>query len=352
MNNSAFTVRLERVFQGPMDLLLHLVREQEVEIHDIEIHRVIAGYLAYLKALKDLDIELAGDFLVLAATLMSIKSRSLLPREEVDLDEDFDPRDELIQRLIEYRRFKEASDELARRQELRAQLHARGGLGTQIEAEEPVLDLGELTSWDLLGAFSRLMRETLANRPHRITPDRRPLRFYVGELAHKIRAMPKASLRDLFLALDLEPTRESLVCSFCALLELVKLGLVGIVQEERLGDIAICLKPEHEADIESIVQSSIFDDEAEFEAEGAPASEASNPASDAPSRTNEAPSPANEASTSALDDPSSAQAEEASTGGEGSRALHDEHERDSNTTPSVSSNATSSASSNRTSSGR
>ncbi len=95
-----FTIRLEKVFQGPMDLLLHLVRQQEVEIQEISISRVIEGYLAYLDALRELDIELAGEFLVMAATLMSIKSRSLLPREEVNLEDELDPRDELIQRLV------------------------------------------------------------------------------------------------------------------------------------------------------------------------------------------------------------------------------------------------------------
>ena len=102
----AFTITLDQVFHGPMDLLLHLVREQEVEIHEIEISRVIGGYLEYLQAMRDLDIEVAGDFLVMAATLMSIKSRSLLPRDSVNLEEDLDPKDELIQRLIEYRRFR------------------------------------------------------------------------------------------------------------------------------------------------------------------------------------------------------------------------------------------------------
>jgi hypothetical protein len=95
---SDFTITLERVFQGPMDLLLHLVREQEVEIHEVELSKVISAYLAYLEALRELDIELAGDFLVMASTLMSIKSRSLLPREEIDLAEELDPRNELIQR--------------------------------------------------------------------------------------------------------------------------------------------------------------------------------------------------------------------------------------------------------------
>ena len=261
-----FTVRLERVFQGPMDLLLHLVREQEVEIHEIEISRVIHGYLEYLRALRDLDIELAGDFLVMAATLMSIKSRSLLPREEVDLEQELDPRDELIQRLIEYRRFRDASDDLGLRYELRSRQHARGDTDNEPSPDEPVLDLGELTCWDLLGAFSRLMRETLANRPHRISPERRPLRFYVAELARRIHAAREATLRELFLGVDEHPTRETLVGSFCALLELVKLGLVGVSQAGDGSEIAIRLKPEHEIDIETIVQASIFDDEAEDEA--------------------------------------------------------------------------------------
>ena len=98
-----------------MDLLLHLVREQEVEIQDVEIARVIDGYFEYLQHLEELDIEVAGEFLVMAATLMSIKSRSLLPREEVELEDELDPQDELIQRLIEYRRFRGAADDLGER---------------------------------------------------------------------------------------------------------------------------------------------------------------------------------------------------------------------------------------------
>ena len=169
VTTSEFTVTLERVFQGPMDLLLHLVREQEVEIHEIELSKVISAYLAYLEALRELDIELAGDFLVMASTLMSIKSRSLLPREEIDLAEELDPRDELIQRLLEYRRFKETSDTLAAREAERARLHGRGGFDELAAgAEEPTLDLGSISRWDLLGAFSRLMRETLADRPHHV----------------------------------------------------------------------------------------------------------------------------------------------------------------------------------------
>src|SRR5690349_11713434 len=135
----SFTITLDEVFHGPMDLLLHLVREQEVEIHEIELSRVVEGFLAYLGGLKDLDIEVAGDFVVMAATLMSIKSRSLLPREEIDLQKELDPRDELIQRLIEYRRFKEASDQLGQRYALRELSFERGESGLEAPADEPVL---------------------------------------------------------------------------------------------------------------------------------------------------------------------------------------------------------------------
>ena len=97
-----FTVSLEEVFQGPLDLLLHLVKEQEVEIQDIRLADVAKSYMDHVQALKGLDIEVAGEYLVIAATLMAIKSRSLLPREEVELEDDLDPQDELIQRLIEF----------------------------------------------------------------------------------------------------------------------------------------------------------------------------------------------------------------------------------------------------------
>ena len=256
-----FTVRLERVFQGPMDLLLHLVREQEVEIQDIEINRVIVGYLEYLKALRELDIELAGDFLVMAATLMSIKSRSLLPREEVDLESAFDPRDELIARLIEYRRFKQASDDLGTRYEVRARMFERGSPGFEAPEVEPELELGELSTWDLLSAFSRLMRETLGNRPHKVTADLRPLRYYVQTLAHTMRERGALTLRELFLSLEGEPSREALIGSFCALLELTKLGLVSLAQPDRNGEIQVALRPEHQDDIDAVVDSSTFDDE-------------------------------------------------------------------------------------------
>jgi len=289
-----YTVFLERVFEGPMDLLLHLVREQEVEIQDVEIARVIDGYFEYLQHLEELDIEVAGEFLVMAATLMSIKSRSLLPREEVELEDELDPQDELIQRLIEYRRFRGAADDLGERFERRKQEHLRGFQGeARMHTPERELDMGELTPWDLLATFSRLMRETLANRTHTVAGDPRPLRWYVSQLAQAVRQHGRLRLEDA-LALDgEEPTKAGMIGAFCALLELVKIGLVGAHQEGQGDPIELVLREDAEGDFESLIRSSRFMDEEDPEDDAAEGSEPSGPG-DPPEGTEpgEGPEPA------------------------------------------------------------
>jgi segregation and condensation protein A len=266
-----YTVHLERVFQGPLDLLLHLVREQEVEIHEIEISKVTRGYLAYLESLDELDIEIAGDFLVMAATLMAIKSRSLLPTEEVDLAAEIDPRDELIQRLIEYRRFRATADDLGDRFQERGHMAGRGWHEDPGPVERS-FELGELTSWDLLSTYSRLMRETLADRPHHVATDPRPLRFYVDHLVEVLRRGSEFSLTSLIDSLGRVPQREAVVGSFCALLELVRMQVVEVRQDEGERDIAIAVRPEHSADFEAFVKKSLDDEDAEQAVE-APISE-------------------------------------------------------------------------------
>jgi segregation and condensation protein A len=257
-----FTVELEQVFCGPMDLLLHLVKEQEVAIQDVELLRVVDGYFAYLKELTELDIEVAGEFLVIAATLMAIKSRSLLPREEVELDDELDPEDELIQRLLEYRRFKGAADDLEERHRRRVLEHARGVKNEAMDYEpEKSLDLGELTSWDLLAAFSRLMRETLAGRPHMIKTDPRPLRWYVNTLGHYVNRNGAVELRELLFHIDDKPTKEGLIGMFCALLELVKMGVVRAVQPDSVGEIMVEMCAQIDGDVDDLIKASTLMDE-------------------------------------------------------------------------------------------
>lgn len=249
-----YTVRLREVFQGPMDLLLHLVREQEVEIHEIEIAKVIDGYLGFLGNLEELDVEYAGDFLVMAATLMAIKSRSLLPHEEIDFEDEFDPKDELIERLIEYRRTKEAADDLHARHERRSAQFDRGWHGeAKRETGEKDYDLGEVTVWDLLSTFSRLMRETMADRTIEVETDPRPLRFYMDQVIHSLRSRGSVTLRAMMKSLANVPPKEALVGAFIALLELAKLELVTFRQEHVGDDITIEFVQERAADAERLL---------------------------------------------------------------------------------------------------
>lgn len=265
-----YTVQLERVFRGPMDLLLHLVREQEVEIHEVEIHKVIEGYFEYLKSLADLELEVAGDFLVMAATLMAIKSRSLLPRDEIELGDEFDASDELIQRLVEYRRFKAAADDLDERRDARVQQATRGYEREVRDNEaERTFDLGELTAWDLLAAFSRLMRETLAHRVVHLKGEARPLRWFVHQLGRAIHAHHSMELDALLLEIDETPTKEGLIGAFCALLELMRLGVVTAEQPVLSAPIRIVLRDNVEADFDSMIGASRFMDEEELDEAGA-----------------------------------------------------------------------------------
>jgi len=291
-----FTVRLDEVFQGPLDLLLHLVKSQEVEIQEVRLADVANAYMEHVRAMRDLDIEVAGEYLVMAATLMAIKSRSLLPREEVELDDDLDPQDELIQRLIEYRKFKGASDDLEDRMLRRSLEHPRGYRG-EVRDNEPerTFDLGEVTAWDLLATFSRLMRETLANRPHQVRADPRPLRWYVQTIGAAVRSAPNgASLRSIVEALADVPTREGVVGAFCALLELMKIGLVGARQESQADEIVLEWTAEEgsEGDLDDLIRASRFMDEEDPELEGALESdteETSEPGEDAVGAASDGP---------------------------------------------------------------
>ena len=269
-----FTVRLDEVFKGPLDLLLHLVKEQEVEIQDVQLADIAQSFMEHVRALENVDIELAGEYLVMAATLMAIKSRSLLPREEVELEDDLDPQDELIQRLIEYRRFKGASDDLEDRFKRRTLEHTRGYRG-EVKDNEPErsFELGEITSWDLLATFSRLMRETLSGRTHRIKSDPRPLRWYVQTIGMAVRenAAGGATLRHLVEALGDVPTREGIVGAFCALLELMKIGLVSAKQESQNAEIERhwAADPGQEGDLDDLIRASRFMDEDDEETDEA-----------------------------------------------------------------------------------
>ena len=232
-------------YSGPLDLLLYLIRREEVDVYDIPVARITKQYLAYLDVISDLNINVAGEFVVMAATLMEIKSRMMAPQPELGPDEEEpeDPRLELVRQLMEYKRFKEASLELSERADRRAERFGRagervdGGVG-------PVSPLPEdMTLWALLDAFARILEQTGKRAPHRIVLDDVPQEEIIERLEARVRASARISFLDAF---EGETSRAILVGMFLALLELVKRQVVRVEQEEAFGEIWLTYVPEEE----------------------------------------------------------------------------------------------------------
>jgi len=233
-----YRVRLD-LFEGPLDLLLHLCRQQEVEITDISIATITEQYLEYLELMKQLNLEVAASFLAMAATLCEIKSIRLLPvAHEVDGDEDGpDPRQELIQRLLEYRQFKDAAARLADREIL--DRDSFQGEATDAEDEDPALRPVESNLFELLDA----LRELLARRDDVIDEHRVSLsRFTVAEqmraVVRRMQGQRKLAFEDLF---DPSAGREEILVTFLALLEMIRLQFLKVVQRGHLDRIALRL---------------------------------------------------------------------------------------------------------------
>ncbi|RKY20797.1 MAG: hypothetical protein DRQ55_06570, partial [Planctomycetota bacterium] len=216
-------------FRGPLDLLLHLIREQELEITEVDLSRLCDQYLATLAAMKAVDINVAGEFLVLAATLILIKSRALLPREEeIDLEEELDPGDELIQQLLEYRKFKTLSMELGRRAVERSQRTPRGMKELPPDEEN---ELVEIDLWDLVGSYVRLMEEIGLERRFDTMRNEKPLRAFLHETLTALSSRNRWTLRDLVVHHGKQPG--SVFGFFLSLLELIKSRQVRIVRDGR-----------------------------------------------------------------------------------------------------------------------
>jgi segregation and condensation protein A len=232
-------------FRGPMDLLLFLVKRHEVDICDIPIAKVTEQFLEYLRVIELIDVERAGDFLVLAATLMEIKSKMLLPRAEEAVAEEADPRLELVRQLVEYKKFKDAALALEERAERQLSRVAR----EPAEAPRPNLAQQPLRSvelWDLVSAFGRLMRETLALQPRQIVMDETPIHVHMERILETLRGEERVGFAMLFLP---PYSRGRLLGLFLAILELIKARKIVVEQDERFGDIALALAPpENESD--------------------------------------------------------------------------------------------------------
>jgi len=232
-----YRVKLD-VFEGPLDLLLHLIKKNEVEITDIPIATITQQYFAYLDLLRDLSLDVAGEFLVMAATLTLIKSRMLLPpSEDGEEDEEPDPRAELVQQLLEYQRYREAALELGERPLLNRDVFAREPLADAPETQQPDEPIRlRATVWELLEAFRAVLKRAHPDAVHEVVTDRTSLRDRARALLETLRTARSIEFESLFEA---DVTRFEIVVTFLALLELMKMGAARAVQMERYGRIVV-----------------------------------------------------------------------------------------------------------------
>ncbi len=256
-----YRVNLE-IFAGPLDLLLYLVRKEEVDIYDIPISKITDQYIRYIDILKQLDIDLAGDFLVMAATLMQIKSAMLLPKTPADQlnPEDLsDPRAELIRQLLEYKRFKDAANMLAASAEEHFDRFTRPDSVIQQfkTGEEPIIDLDQVSVWNLLEAFDAIMEATGAKYDTRLIVDDTPIDLYQIEILHRLQKEGQLCFERIF-----EPrnSRLVLVGLFLATLELIRSQLIWAEQNLETGKIS--LRALTDASPEEAVRKAIMQVEA------------------------------------------------------------------------------------------
>ena len=235
-------------YQGPLDLLLYLIKREEVDVFDIPIALIVEQYHISLDVLSQVDPNACGEFLVVAAHLMEIKSKLLLPREGLLDDEEMeDPRVELVRQLLEYKKYKERSLLLERRVEEFRRRHQRPRLPTNMgEVEtEGAIRLGKLTIWDLFTAFHRVEIALGARTPHRVVVQERPIEEYITDVSHFLeQSRGRAALfEDLFLGAR---NREEAIGFLLAILEMAKELLLAFQQEDLFGPIQVRLRTEDE----------------------------------------------------------------------------------------------------------
>ncbi|MBU1038225.1 MAG: segregation/condensation protein A [Candidatus Omnitrophica bacterium] len=233
-----YKVKLE-VFEGPLDLLLYLIKKEEVDIYDIPIAKITDQYLEYMELMQLLDLTIAGEFLVMAATLMHIKSKLLLPPDEteVESEEELDPRVELVKRLLEYKKFKEAAAELAQKESHQKHFYARVGSGINMDELPAAKDeFFEASLFDLITAFTKVLRDIPKEMFHEIIKDEFTVSEKIHDVLHMLVDDRKVMFTDLFKAAK---NKAEIITTFLAILELIKIREISIIQHAHFGEIEI-----------------------------------------------------------------------------------------------------------------
>jgi segregation and condensation protein A len=231
-----YQVRIEN-FEGPLDLLLHLIKKSEINIYDIPIHLIAQQYLTYIEAMEDLNLTVAGEFLVMAATLLQIKSKMLLPVDETVADEEDgpDPREELVRRLLEYKQFKEAARQLDEHERLWREIYSRTqGPAVELESGETLLD--NVSLFDLVDVLQGILDRSPGKKLMEILPDNLTVRERMNAILEMLEGQESVSFVELF-----EPSchRLVIIVTFLALLELIRLRTARVFQTEQFGPILV-----------------------------------------------------------------------------------------------------------------
>ncbi|HYB97908.1 MAG TPA: segregation/condensation protein A [Candidatus Limnocylindrales bacterium] len=232
-----YTVRLN-AFEGPLDLLLHLVRTNELDIYNLPIAQITDQYLAYLGMFEELNLDVAGEYLVMAASLMYMKSRLLLPRDDEDEEEQDEEVADLVRQLAEYQRYREVAEELRDRLLLDRDVFRRAPTPPEPSADDQPAPLRRLELADLFEALRRVLAKAAARRPHTISAEQYSVSDAVRTMVARLRESGRLEFHDLFVH---EAPRGLIIATFLGVLELAKLGVLVAEQEGRFGPIYVTL---------------------------------------------------------------------------------------------------------------
>ena len=232
-----YKIRLE-IFEGPLDLLLYLIRKNDIDIRDIPIAQITEQYMQYIELMKMLDLDIIGDFLVMAATLMQIKSRLLLPPDPNEQEAPMDPREELTERLLEYEKFKEAAETL-RNKELERQNFFARMMATEAakELREEAKEIYfEANLFDLINALTEALRKAPEEVIHEIIKEEFTVEDKIHQILHRLLDRPAVMINELFGKCR---HKMEIIVTFLAVLELIRLKEIKAVQKRLFGEIEI-----------------------------------------------------------------------------------------------------------------
>ncbi|MGH7787841.1 MAG: segregation and condensation protein A [Candidatus Binatia bacterium] len=233
-------MRIDR-FEGPLDLLLHLIKKNEVDVVELPVAQITEQYLGYLELMRDLNLDIAGEFLVMAATLTLIKSRLLLPSAEPEEGEEADPRADLVRQLLEYQRFREAAEAIGTRPMLRRDVFVRDAGAEGVPEDPDAKPRVKVTLWELMEAFRAVLKRAEPEPVHQVEGEVVSLRDRIAGVLRALGSARTVAFDSLFGA---APTRGFVIVTFLAVLELMKQGAVEALQGEVLGPIMIVLAVE------------------------------------------------------------------------------------------------------------